>query len=205
VKWGAAFLDFDNDGWKDLFIADGHVYPFIENYKLGEQFKQPRQLFWNRGDGEFYDMSSMGGPGITAKHSSRGVAVGDLDNDGSEEIVVVNLFEPPSLLKNFGPRGNALLVRAVTASGRDAIGARITVTTGRRKQIDEVRSGGYHISQGDFRVHFGLGHETKADVAIRWPQGAIETIPGVEANQWITVREGQGIVERHKFAEQLHR
>jgi hypothetical protein len=88
----------------------------------------------------------------------------------------------------------------VTASGRDAIGARITVTAGHKKQIDEVRSGGYHISQGDFRVHFGLGRESKADVSIRWPQGVTETIPGVDANQWITVREGKGIVERRKFA-----
>jgi hypothetical protein len=199
VKWGTAFVDIDNDGWKDLFIADGHVYPFIEKYGLGEEFHQPRQLFWNRGDGQFFDMSSTAGPGITAKHSSRGIAVGDLDNDGSEEIVVVNLFEPPSLLKNFGTRGNALLVRAVTASGRDALGARITVTSGQRKQIDEVRSGGYHISQGDFRVHFGLGQAIKADVSIRWPQGAIETLRDVEANHWIVVREGKGIVERHRF------
>jgi hypothetical protein len=199
VKWGAAFLDFDNDGWKDLFIADGHVYPFVEQYHLGEEFKQPRQLFWNRGDGQFFDMSSTGGAGITAKHSSRGVAVGDLDNDGSEEIVVVNLFEPPSLLKNFGPRGNALLVRTVTASGRDAIGARLTLTAGGRKQVDEVRSGGFHISQGDFRVHFGLGRATKADVTVRWPQGKTETLTGVDANQWIVIREGKGIVERHPF------
>jgi hypothetical protein len=199
VKWGAAFLDFDNDGWKDLFIADGHVYPFIEKYKLGEEFKQPRQLFWNRGDGQFYDMSTTGGLGITAKHSSRGIAVGDLDNDGSEEIVVVNLFEPPSLLKNFAYRGNALLVRAVTASGRDAIGARLTLTVGGRQQIDEVRSGGYHVSQGDFRVHFGLGPATKADLTIRWPQGSVETIRDVQANQWITVRERKGVVEHHDF------
>lgn len=200
VKWGAAFLDFDNDGWKDLFIADGHVYPFIEKYNLGEEFKQPRQFFWNRGDGHFYDMSTTGGPGITAKHSSRGVAVGDLDNDGSEEIVVVNLFEPPSLLKNFGPRGNALSVRAVTASGRDAIGARLTLTADGRRQIDEVRSGGYHVSQGDFRVHFGLGRATKADLTVRWPQGSVETIRDIEANQRITVREGSGVVEHHKFS-----
>jgi enediyne biosynthesis protein E4 len=125
--------------------------------------------------------------------------VGDLDNDGSQEIVVVNLFEPPSLLKNFGPRGNALLIRAPTASGRDAIGARISVTTGQRKQIDEVRSGGYHISQGDFRVHFGLGQASKADVSIRWPQGAIETFKDVAANQLIVAREGKGIVERRPF------
>ncbi len=199
VKWGAAFLDFDNDGWKDLFIADGHVYPFVEKYNLGEEFKQPRQLFWNRGDGQFFDMSSTGGPGIIAKHSSRGIAVGDLDNDGSEEIVVVNLFDPPSLLKNFGPKGNALLVRAVTASGRDAVGARLTLTAGGRKQIDEVRSGGFHISQGDFRVHFGMGRATKADLTIRWPEGKVETVTGVDANQWIVVREGKGIVERHLF------
>jgi hypothetical protein len=197
VKWGTAFVDIDNDGWKDLFVADGHVYPFVEKYGLGEEFRQPRQLFWNRGDGQFFDMSSTAGPGITAKHSSRGIAVGDLDNDGSEEIVVVNLFEPPSLLKNFGPRGNALLVRALTASGRDAIGARITVTAGHRKQIDEVRSGGYHISQGDFRIHFGLGPVTKVDVTIRWPQGATEIFKDVPANQWIVAREGKGIVERH--------
>lgn len=202
VKWGTAFLDFDNDGWPDLFVADGHVYPFVEKYNLGEEFKQPRQLFWNRGDGQFFDMSSTGGPGITAKHSSRGIAVGDLDNDGSQEIVTVNLFEPPSLLKNFGPRGNALLVRAVTASGRDAVGARLTLTVGGRKEIDEVRSGGFHISQGDFRVHFGMGHATKADLTIRWPDGPVsnvETIPNVDANQWIVVREGRGIVERHSF------
>jgi len=199
VKWGTAFLDFDNDGWKDLFVADGHVYPFVEKYHLGEEFKQPRQLFWNRGDGQFFDMSSTSGQGITAKHSSRGIAVGDLDNDGSEEIVVVNLFEPPSLLKNFGPKGNALLVRAVTASGRDAIGARLTLTAGGRKQVDEVRSGGFHISQGDFRVHFGLGRATKADLTIRWPQGKVETVTGADANQWIVIREGKGIVERHPF------
>lgn len=199
VKWGTAFLDFDSDGWKDLFIADGHVYPFIDNYHIGEEFKQPRQLFWNRGDGQFHDMSLTGGPGITAKHSSRGLAVGDLDNDGSEEIVVVNLFEPPSVLKNFGPHGNSLLVRALTASGRDAIGARLTLTAGGRREIDEVRSGGYHVSQGDFRVHFGLGRATKADLTIRWPQGCVETIRDIEANQWITVTEGKGIVERHNF------
>jgi hypothetical protein len=203
VKWGTAFLDFDNDGWKDLFVADGHVYPFVENYKIGEEFKQPRQLFWNRGDGQFYDMSSTAGPGITAEHSSRGLAVADFDNDGSMEIVVVNLFEPPSLLKNFAPRGNSLLIRAVTATGRDAVGARVTVTAGGRKQIDEVRSGGYHISQGDFRVHFGLGRETKADINIRWPQGESTAFHDVEANQWIVVREGKGIVERRRFVGSL--
>jgi hypothetical protein len=129
--------------------------------------------------------------------------VADFDNDGSMEIVVVNLFEPPSLLKNFAPRGNSLLIRAMTATGRDAVGARITVTAGGRKRIGEVRSGGYHISQGDFRVHFGLGKETQADVTIRWQQGKLETVPSVAANQWIVVQEGKGIVERHSFTASL--
>ena len=197
VKWGAAFVDIDNDGWKDLFVAAGHVYPFVDKYGLGEEFRQPRQLYWNRGDGQFFDMSSTAGPGVTARHSSRGIAVGDFDNDGAEEIVVVNLFEPPSLLKNFGRRGNALLVRALTASGRDAIGARITVTAGHRTQIDEVRSGGFFMSQGDFRVHFGLGQTSKVDVTIRWPRGATEAFKDVASNQWIVAREGKGIVEFH--------
>jgi hypothetical protein len=127
--------------------------------------------------------------------------VGDLDNDGEMEIVIVNLFEPPSLLKNFGDKGNSLLIRALTASGRDAIGARVTVTTGGHKQIDEVRSGGYHISQGDFRVHFGLGPTAKADVAIQWLEGKTETFPAVAANQRIVIRQGKGIVESHKFVK----
>ena len=199
VKWGAAFVDVDNDGWKDLFVVAGHVYPFVGQSGLGEEFRQPRALYWNRGDGQFFDMSTRAGPGISARHSSRGIAVGDLDNDGSEEIVVVNLFEPPSLLKNFGPRGNALLIRALTASGRDAIGARITVTAGDHRQIDEVRSGGYHVSQGDFRVHFGLGSASRANVAVRWLQGAPESFADVAANQLIVIRQGKGVIERHPF------
>jgi hypothetical protein len=204
VKWGTVFLDIDNDGWKDLFVVAGHVYPFVDGYGLGEAYRQPRQLYWNRGDGQFYDMSSTAGAGITARHSSRGVAVADLDNDGSQEMVVVNLFEPPSLLKNYGPHGKALVIRAVTASGRDAIGARITVSTGKRKQIDEVRSGGSFISQSDLRVHFGVGAATAADVSIRWPEGTTESLKDVPANEWIVVREGKGIVERHPFAAGTH-
>lgn len=129
------------------------------------------------------------------------MAIGDLDNDGDPEIVAVNMGEPPSLLKNFGERGNSLLVQALAASGRDAVGARITVTAGRHRQIDEVRSGGYHISQGDFRVHFGLGAETKADLEVRWPGGKTEKFPGLPASQWLVVQEGKGIVRTRAFSE----
>ncbi len=199
VRWGVAFLDIDNDGWKDIFMANGHVYPGIDSAPGNERYRQTRSVYWNRRDGEFFLISDKAGPGIQEAHTSRGIAVGDLDNDGSLEIVVINMHEPPSLLKNFGPKGNALLVRALTASGRDAIGARITAAAG-GKQIDEVRSGGHYISQGDFRVHFGLGAATQADVSVRWPDGKTETFPAVKANQWITVRQGQGIVSSKKLA-----
>ena len=196
VKWGTGFFDFDQDGWKDLFIAAGHIYPFVDGSTVGETFKQARELFWNRGDGKFFDMSATSGPGIAARHSSRGIAIGDLDNDGEMEIVVVNLFEPPSLLKNFGGKGNSLLIRAITASGRDAIGARVTVSTGTHKQIDEVRSGGYHISQGDFRVHFGLGKETRADVTVRWMDGKTDTFPAVPLINLLRSGRGKALSNR---------
>lgn len=199
LGWGTAFLDIDNDGWKDLILANGHVYPEVDNAHTGETFKQPRLLYWNRGDGQFYDLSSAGGPGISEKHSSRGLAIGDLDNDGQMEIVIVNMGEGPSLLKNMAPNlGNSLLVRAVTLH-RDALGARVTVTANGRKQIDEVRSGGSFISQNDFRLHFGLGKAKFADISIRWPDGKTENVPGVAANQIVTVEEGKGLVHKQAY------
>jgi hypothetical protein len=199
LGWGTAFLDFDNDGWPDLIVANGHVYPEVDDAHTAEHFKQPRLLYWNRGDGQFFDLSSQGGLGVTTPHSSRGLAIGDLDNDGELEIVIVNMGEAPSLLKNFGPRtGNSLLVRAVT-SGRDAIGARITLTAGGHKQIDEVRSGGSFISQSDFRVHFGLGKADIADLSVRWPDGKTESFTGVAAGQIVTIEEGKGITRKQPF------
>ncbi len=199
LGWGTAFLDFDNDGWKDLIVANGHVYPEVDDAGTGEKFKQPRLLYWNRGDGQFFDLSPQGGPGIAAPHSSRGLAIGDLDNDGDLEIVIVNMGEGPSLLKNSGSRGgNSLLVRAITA-GRDAIGARITLTSGGRKQIDEVRSGGSFISQSDFRLHFGLGKATTADLSVRWPDGKNENFTEVAAGQIVTIEEGKGITRKQPF------
>jgi hypothetical protein len=200
LGWGTAFIDFDNDGWKDLIAANGHVYPEVDTAHTAEKFKQPRLLYWNRGDGQFFDLSSQAGPGISEPHSSRGLATGDLDNDGNEEIVIVNMGEGPSLLKNGGPRGgNSLLVRAVT-SGRDAIGARVTVTANGRKQIDEVRSGGSFISQNDFRLHFGVGKATAADVSIRWQDGKVETLARIAAGQIVTIEEGKGITHRQPYA-----
>jgi len=199
LGWGTAFVDIDNDGWKDLVVANGHVYPEVDNARTAEEFKQPRLVYWNRGDGQFFDLSSTSGSGISATHSSRGLAVGDLDNDGAVEIVIVNMNEAPSLLRNVGSVGNALSVRALTASGRDAIGARFTLTSAGRKQIDEVRSGGSFISQNDFRVHFGLGKAVAADLSVRWPDGNRETFPKVASGQMVTVQEGKGIVRKQPF------
>lgn len=199
VSWGCAFLDFDADGWKDIFIANGHVYPDIDGWGIGQSFRQRRLLYWNRRDGALFDLSPGGGPGIVAKHSSRGVAVADLDNDGHMEIVVVNMHESPSLLKNFGERGNSLLVRALTSSGRDAIGARLTLNAGGKLQVDEVRSGGYYMSQGDLRVHFGLGSTAAGDLTIRWPDGKTETFGSIKANQIMTIQQGKGVIRTQRF------
>ncbi len=198
LGWGTAFLDFDNDGWKDLIVANGHVYPEVDTGHTAEKYKQPRLLYWNRGDGQFFDLSAQGGPGITDVHSSRGLAVGDLDNDGSEEVVISNMGEVPSLLKNFASSGNSLLVRALT-SGRDAIGARITVTAGGHKQIDEVRSGGSYMSQNDLRLHFGLGSASTADISVRWLDGKVENFKSAAADQILTIEEGKGIVRTQPY------
>ncbi len=201
VGWGVAFLDFDHDGWKDIFIANGHVYPDIDTRNVGQTFRQPRLLYWNRRDGEYYDMSRQAGPGIAARHSSRGIALGDLDNDGDQEIVVVNMHEPPSLLKNFGPKANSVLVQALTRDGRDAIGARVTLRTDDGTQIDEVRSGGFYESQGDFRVHFGVGNAKQAKLSIRWPDGKEQSWEKLPVNHWIVVRQGKGIIEKRPLAK----
>lgn len=199
VRWGCAFVDVDNDGWKDVFNAAGHVYPEVDKLAGNETFKQPRLLYWNRGDGQFFDMSASAGTALLEKRTSRGLAVGDLDNDGSPELVLINMHETPSLLRNAGERGNALLVEMITATGRQAIGAKVRVKAGDHRQIDEVRSGGYYISQGDFRVHFGLGAEPKADVTVGWLGGKTETFAGVAANQWITIHQGKGIVKAREL------
>ena len=199
LGWGTAFGDLDHDGWKDIFVANGHVYPAVDDAGINESFRQRRLVYWNRGDGQFHDMAGEAGPGIEAEHSSRGIAVADFDNSGDLEIVVVNMHEPPSLLKNFGPRGNSVLVEALTKSGRAAVGARIIVTVGDRVQMDEVRSGGYHISQSDFRVHFGLAAASKLDIEIRWPDGKKDSYRDLDANRWIVIRQGKGIEASHEF------
>lgn len=193
LGWGTAFLDIDHDGLTDIFVANGHVYPGVDKAGVGETFKQRRLVYWNYGQGRFHDLSDSAGPGVNEMHSSRGIAVADLDNDGTLEIVTVNMHENPSLLKQYAPTANAILVDARSGSGRAAIGARIRVIAGGTGQISEVRSGGYHISQSDLRVHFGIGEAGSADMSITWPDGSEEHLGSVQANTLVTVTQGQGI------------
>ena len=201
VGWGLNFIDLDQDGWKDIFMAHGHIYPELARSQAGEEFRQPKVLFWNLHNGSFRNITRESGTQLSKPMVSRGMASGDLDGDGAPEIVVVNMNEPPTLLKNFGPKGNAILIEAIgTKSNRSAIGARVMVVAGKLRQIDEVRSGGSYASQCDFRLHFGLGDAKKADrIEVRWPSGAVERIGDVAANQWIRLREGQGIVKSSRF------
>ena len=199
LGWGTAFLDIDHDGLKDIFVANGHVYPGVDKAGVGETFRQRRLVYWNYGRGRFHDLSDIAGPGVSEMHSSRGLAVADFDDDGTLEIVTVNMHEDPSLLKQFAPVANVLVVDARMASGRAAIGARIRVEAGGRAQIDEVRSGGYHISQGHPRVHFGVGNARTATVTVTWLGGEEEAVGSVPANSRVTVRPGEGVVETSVF------
>jgi len=194
LGWGTCFLDFDHDGWKDLFMANGHVYPEVDARKLNVPYRQQRLLYWNQRDGTFVDVSTHAGPGILSRWSSRGAAIGDLDNDGSLEILVNNMHDTPSLLKNTGEKKNWLMVQTIGhGSNRNGIGARVTVQAGNLKQVDEVRSGGSYLSQNDLRLHFGLGDALRAEQAyVEWPSGEKEIFHDLKANQLVVLEEGKG-------------
>ncbi len=194
VGWGVHFLDVDNDGRKDLFLVNGHVYPEVDRASFGARFRQPRLLFWNAGNGRFVDVSSQAGEGVRQLRVSRGSAHGDLDNDGSLEIVVNNLGDRPSLLKNRAqPRGNWLLVRCVgTASNRDAVGARVFVYAGGRRLSGEIQTGSSFLSQNDARLHFGLGPSEVYDrIEVLWPGGTRQSFGGGPANRVVTLVQGR--------------
>jgi hypothetical protein len=201
VGFGVDFFDFDNDGWKDIFIANGHVYAQLEGRNLHLTYRQPKVLYRNLGNGRFEDVSSRTGDAIRTPAVSRGCAFGDFDNDGDVDILVNNLDGPPTLLRNDGDTGHSLLVRCVgTRSNRSAIGARVTVTTGSHRQIAEVMSGSGYYSQNDFRLHFGLGAAPAADlVEIAWPSGASEAFRDLPAGHLFIVQEDKGITGRERL------
>jgi enediyne biosynthesis protein E4 len=196
LGWGTMFFDFDNDGWPDLILANGHVYPEVDKFHLGSSYEEPRILYHNNGNGTFTDISDSAGAGITTASSSRGLAVGDLWNDGRVSVVVSNMNAPPSLLVNQVRYPNHWIAFKTvgTVSNRDGIGARITVHAGKRILVDEVRSGSSYISNNDMRVHFGLGAAAKVDsVAVRWPNGRMETFEDLSVDAIHTLKEGSGI------------
>jgi hypothetical protein len=210
LGWGCGFFDMDNDGWPDILICNGHVYPEVEQLKTEAGYPQQKLLYKNQRNGHFDDVSMQAGPGITVPVASRGCAFGDFDNDGDIDAVVNTVNDYPQLLRCDSATGhNWIKVRTIgTKSNRSGIGARLCCVTHPpdepkpHQQIDEVRSGGSYISQNDLRVHFGLGKADKVDVLeIRWPSGQIDTLKDVKPNQLIYVREGEGIVRSVRFDE----
>ncbi|MFZ1009565.1 MAG: CRTAC1 family protein [Candidatus Sulfotelmatobacter sp.] len=195
LGWGTMFFDFDNDGWPDLILVNGHVYPEVDKQHLGSTFKEPRILYHNNGDGTFSDVSAAAGPGITTPASSRGLAVGDLWNDGKLSALISNMNAAPSLLVNQLRTPNHWIgIHTVgMKSNRDGIGARISVKTATRTQVDEVRSGSSYNSNDDMRVHFGLGSSAKIEwVEIRWPSGLVERFTSLAIDTIHTIKEGTG-------------
>ena len=228
VSWlfctfGAKFLDYDNDGWKDIFLANGQVFPQIDRYRTGITYAERRLLFHNRGVAptvgsappgpakggagtagrvRFDEVGLQSGPGLAIKKVSRGLAVTDYDNDGDLEIVVSNMNDSPDLLRHArkNPHHSVLIKTVGVKSNRDGIGSRVTVLTGNLTQVDEVRSGGSYLSSSDLRLHFGLGPSKTIDrLEVRWPSGQVDTVRNAPGDRILTLKEGQGLVENRPF------
>ncbi|MGH9516630.1 MAG: CRTAC1 family protein [Terriglobales bacterium] len=195
LGWGTMFFDFDNDGWPDLLVVNGHVYPEVDKQHLGSNFQEPKILYRNNGNGTFTDISPEAGSGITTATSARGLATGDLWNNGQLSAVISNMNAHPSLLVNEAKSKNHWIAfRTVgTKSNRDGIGARVTISAGGRARVDEVRSGSSYSSSSDMRVHFGLAQTDKIDfVEVRWPSGLQERFTGLAVDSIHELKEGTG-------------
>jgi hypothetical protein len=198
VGWGTGFFDMDNDTWLDLFVANGHVFPQVDSVETGARYREPLLLHRNNRDGTFDEVSKEAGLAGLPLKCRRGAAFGDVFNTGNVDVLLLNVGEAPSLLKNMNGDGyhRVLFKLAGTKSNRAAIGARITILAGGVKQISEVRGGGSYLSQNDLRRHFGLGTATKLDsVEIRWPSGLVEKLENIPADAIYTIVEGVGIRE----------
>ena len=202
IGWGAGMFDLDNDGYPDLMWVTGSVYPEIEKVLPNYPFKSPRIVFRNLGNGKFEELLEQAGSGIVTPHASRGCAFGDFDNDGDIDILIMNLNEPPSLLRNdISGHNHWIKVKLVgTKSNRSAIGAQVTAQYGGKKQVQEVLAQASFYSVNDSRLHFGLGAADKASLEIRWPNSGIERIADVSANQLVVIKEGAGIIKKDDFA-----
>jgi enediyne biosynthesis protein E4 len=208
IGWGTGIIDLDNDGLPDIFVVTGNVYPEVEKAIQQYPYKTPRLLFRNLGAGsagvKFEELLDDAGPGVTAAHSSRGCAFGDFDNDGDMDVLIFNMNEPPSLLRNDVTGGGhwlKVLLQGVKTN-RSAIGSRVTARYAGRTQAQEVTAQSSFYSVNDRRLHFGLGSATTADLTVRWTNGLVETHPKVAADQLVVIREGGGIVRRESFSKE---
>jgi hypothetical protein len=203
VGWGCGFVDYDNDGWPDIIQVNGHVYPEVEQWFPDANFKQKRVVYHNEGNGKFLDVSAQMGSGIAERYSSRGAAFGDFDNDGGIDVLVLNMNDPPSLLRNIGGnKNNWIKIKLIgTHCNRTAVGARVRVLTGKHAQMDEVHTGGSVMSQSDLRLHFGVGQAKTIDlIEVKWPTTwKKEKFADVEVNQILTIKEGAGIIKADKI------
>jgi hypothetical protein len=196
VGWGTKFFDYDSDGWVDLFVANGHVYPQIKN------FHQRNFVHRNNRDGTFTEVAEQLGAPFAEKRAARGVAFGDLDADGDVDVVINNLDGEAQVLRNDGGSlNNSVLIKTVgVRSNRDGVGARVKVVSGDLTQKDEVRSGDSYLSQSDLRLHFGLEKRTKIDlIEIRWPSGAVDKVTDAKPNRVLTIKEGQGVIAQKDY------
>jgi hypothetical protein len=199
VKWGTGFVDFDNDGWVDLFVNNGHVYPQVDAIPGGPGYKQPMQMFHNNHHGAFEDISKASGVFEMPPESRRGAAFGDVYNDGNIDILVLNIGQPPSLLINQTRNSNHRVAFQLigSKSNRASIGARVTIHAAGGMQFNEVRGGGSYLSQNDLRLHFGLGTDDRIGlVEIAWPSGKVEVLRDLQADFIYEVIEGQGVRQR---------
>jgi hypothetical protein len=191
VGWGCGFFDFDNDGWPDLLLVNGHAFPEVDSLKIDIHYRE-RAILYRNDHGKFVDISMSAGPGILETHSSRGLAFADYDNDGTLKALVNNQNEAPSLLRASGRTKNHWLELKLegVSSNRSAIGAKVRVIAGGLVQTDEVRSGGSYLSQSDLRLHFGLGQAARVErIEITWPGGRKQVESEIPADRVVTIRE----------------
>jgi hypothetical protein len=196
VGWGDAFYDIDNDGWLDLIAVNGHAYPQVDDAKIGVRFREPSLLFLNQRDGTFRDISDQAGVAVRSPRVGRGLAIGDLFNDGLQEVVVEDLEGEPSVWRPQGiPRHHWISLELAGRRDKLALNARVKVTAGDLVQTDEVRSGGSYLSQSDLRLHFGVGSRRQVDaVEISWPSGEKQVLNNLEADRFYCAQESAGVV-----------